>query len=229
MFKSLIHGDPALGSVDKLFYLKSHMQGEAKVALSILQITAANYTTAWEILEQRYDNQRLLVQDHLKAIKGLRPLKEESASGLQSLQDELKRHREQLRALNRPVDSWDDWLVSFASDAMDPVTRRNWEEELEVLDNAADGQHGLHPTFDTLSTFLERRCRTFQALELARGAKNRLPRSSRNRDSDPHSVKVYATTATAGPGCAACGGPHYTGHCAEFRRLPTRERRAVVN
>ena len=133
LFTSLIHEDSNLSNVDKLYYLKSHVQGDAKSALDDLQITEANYDIAWKNLEARYDHRRLLVKDHLKALKNLSPLRDESSASLQHLWDELRRHRDQLRVLGRPVDSWDDWLLLFAADAMDEVTRRDWEEELETL------------------------------------------------------------------------------------------------
>ena len=75
LFKSLIHQDSSLTNVEKPFYLKSHVRGEAKTALSSLQVTAANYAIAWSTLESRYDQRRLLVRDQLMAIKRLRPLK----------------------------------------------------------------------------------------------------------------------------------------------------------
>ena len=79
------------------------IQRDARFAIDDLQVTAANYTTAWNNLETRYDHRRLLVQDHLKALKTFRPLKEELSASLQHLLDELKRHRNQLRTLGRPV------------------------------------------------------------------------------------------------------------------------------
>ena len=124
LFRSLIHVDVDLSNVDKLYYLKTHVQGDARAAIDDLQVTAANYTVAWNNLEARYNPRRFLVQDHLKALKTLPSLKEESSTNLQRLLDDLKRHLNQLKTLGRPVESWDDWLVLFASDAMDSVTRR---------------------------------------------------------------------------------------------------------
>lgn len=95
---------------------------------------------AWSNLETRYDHHRLLIQDRLKALKSLPLIRDESSTSLQRLQDEIKRHSDQLRALKCPVDSWDDWLVLLACDAMDPVTQRDWEEEMETLEAAATKQ-----------------------------------------------------------------------------------------
>ena len=227
LFRSLIHEDSSLSNVDKLYYLKTHVQGDARFAIDDLPVTAANYATAWNNLEARYDHRRLLVQDHLKALKTLRPLKEESSANLQHLLDELKRHRNQLRILGRPVDSWDDWLVLFASDAMDPVTRRDWEEELETLDAAAGPQQHHHPSFAELSAFLQRRCRTLRSLGLARQPKQtgNAVRASVPSTSNPRGVKAFATTTLK---CSACDGPHYLGHCPRFKGHSAGKRRDLV-
>ena len=114
LFKFLIHEDLTLNNVEKLYYLKAHVEGDAKAALDSLQIVGTNYATAWGILEARYEHQRLLVQDHLSALRSLKVLREETAAGIQGLLDSLERHKDQLRALKRPVDQWDDWFVACA-------------------------------------------------------------------------------------------------------------------
>lgn len=74
----------------------------------------------------------------------MRSIKEESQAELQRLSDNLRRHREQLRSLKRPVNQWDDWFVSIASDYMDRVTRRDWEEELQRLSPERTAHHSFH-------------------------------------------------------------------------------------
>ena len=227
LFTSLIHEDSNLSNVDKLYYLKSHVQGDAKSALDDLQITEANYDIAWKNLEARYDHRRLLVKDHLKALKNLSPLRDESSASLQHLWDELRRHRDQLRVLGRPVDSWDDWLLLFAADAMDEVTRRDWEKELETLDAADHQGQPYFPTFKDLSQFLQRRCRTLHSLEPVRRHRSTggSSRSAATGSSSSRALRVFATTSS---NCAVCGGPHYIGHCLRFKDLPLRERRELA-
>ena len=168
LFKALIHNDAGLSNVEKLYYLKTLIKGEAQQALDALQLTDDNYDIAWDMLEERFEHRWLLVYGHLTALCNLKPAREESVKVLQTLVDTLRRHRDQLRALDRPVDQWNDWFLSVAAAAMDPVTRRAWKEELEKLDAARVGDdaprpgHELAP-FETLSNFLNGRCRTATA------------------------------------------------------------------
>ena len=104
----------------------------------------------------------------------MRPAKAESSGSLQQLLDDLRRHRDQLRSLGRPVDSWDDWLVLFVSEAMDPATRREWEEEIESLDASSQREQPFIPSFATCSAFLQRKCRTLRSIEESRDKHSRL-------------------------------------------------------
>ncbi|CAB0042202.1 unnamed protein product [Trichogramma brassicae] len=163
LFLALIHNDEMLSNVEHLYYLKTLVKGEASSALSALQLTDDSYATAWSLLESRFKNRRLLVQDHMSSLRSLKHIREDSVKTLQHLIDTLGRHRDQLRTLDHPVDAWDDWLVWITASCMDGSTRKAWEAELEHLD-AADQQgssrKGDHlASFATLTDFLVSHCR----------------------------------------------------------------------
>lgn len=193
-----------------------------------MRCVGTSYNTAWSILVARYDQRRLLSRDHMTAIKHLRPLKEESSAGLQQLLDELKRHRDQLKALKKPVENWDDWFLLFASDAMDPATRRAWEEELEGSEDSGNSGEG-EPTFATLESFLQQRCRMLQSVEIRPSSKTTtLPRRSEGGRSGRGEVKAFTTNISDRSNCAACQGPHTVSRCTTFKGLSLKERRDLV-
>ena len=198
------------------------MRGEAKSALDSLQIVGTNYQTAWGLLKGRFEQPRLLVQDHLMALRNLKPLREESSTGLQGLLDTLERHRDQLRSLGRPVEYWDDWFLSFAATSMDVQTRRGWEDEVEKLEK--EGQE-TNVTFLSLTDFLRRRCRTLNSVEGSRPTRIPQPRSHSNSTTNHRGMHALATRASPGP-CVVCKEPHYLGHCERFKGKSCRERAA---
>ena len=65
LFRSLIHSNKRLTGVQKLHYLKTSVQGEAKRAVNGITTTEANYAVAWQSLLDRYDNEHLLAQWHI--------------------------------------------------------------------------------------------------------------------------------------------------------------------
>lgn len=60
LFVSLIHNNTNLDDVQKLHYLKGHLEGEAEQLLRHIPITADNYKACWSQLEDRYNNKKYL-------------------------------------------------------------------------------------------------------------------------------------------------------------------------
>ena len=65
MFNCIVHADRSLSSVQKLFYLKSALKGNAAALLQNLELTNENYPAALEILSEHFDNQRVIVDKHV--------------------------------------------------------------------------------------------------------------------------------------------------------------------
>ncbi|CAB0044442.1 unnamed protein product [Trichogramma brassicae] len=228
LFNALIHQSSHLSNVERLYYLKTLVRGDARSALDSLQLTGDNYDTAWKLLESRYENRRLLVHEHLLALRSLKPLREPSAKAFQQLIDTLSRHRDQLRTLKCPVDTWDAWFISIAASCMDPITRQAWEADLERNDaeNGVDraARKGDHlASFDDLSTFLNSRCR--MAVACSSGAATTTRQSTSSSDHRP--ARAYATRQGR-QDCVRCGSEHYVGHCDAFASMNSAERRELV-
>lgn len=56
----MIH-EQSIPNVEKMWYLKANVSGEAERLISHLSTTESNCTSAWSILQERYDNKRILV------------------------------------------------------------------------------------------------------------------------------------------------------------------------
>lgn len=61
-----IHDNKSISDVQKLHYLKTNVDGDAKTLLKSINITEANYTGAWEKLKGRYEHKRYIVDSLLK-------------------------------------------------------------------------------------------------------------------------------------------------------------------
>jgi len=64
-----------MSDIQKFFYLRSCLSGDAEKVIHCLQTTAENYQVAWKSLTTRYDNKRVLIQVRVKALFDLEPLK----------------------------------------------------------------------------------------------------------------------------------------------------------
>ncbi|XP_018374068.1 PREDICTED: uncharacterized protein LOC108768208 [Trachymyrmex cornetzi] len=81
-FCSLIHSNDSLNVVQKFHYSKSALKGEAAKVIASLEISAVNYTDAWNRLKERFENERVAIQNPIKAIFELLALKQENGVAL---------------------------------------------------------------------------------------------------------------------------------------------------
>lgn len=128
LYISLIHTRTDLPDVEKLYYLKASLLGEAKALIDPISITAANYTIAWEALIKRYDSSKLLKRRQVNSLFTLPRLTDESVSCLRSLIADFERIIQTLDQLVKPTDYRDLLLLDILSSRLDPITRRGWEE-----------------------------------------------------------------------------------------------------
>jgi len=83
----------------------------------------SNYAIAWNLLRKRYDNKRVIVQNHLKALIELPAIVKESE--LCQIADGAARYIQALKALKHSTDIWDDLLVYLLSSKLDLSTTRD--------------------------------------------------------------------------------------------------------
>jgi hypothetical protein len=68
MFKAMIHYNDSLPQIQKFYYLKSSLSGEAVRLVSNLLMTAKNYTITWTLLVERQENKRLIAASHIRQL-----------------------------------------------------------------------------------------------------------------------------------------------------------------
>lgn len=76
------------------------------------------------MLADRYDNKKLIVKNHVKAIFDMPVMGKKSYSGLCKIVDGTQMHIRALRAFKRSVDIWDDMLIELISCKLDYSTSK---------------------------------------------------------------------------------------------------------
>ncbi|XP_051159293.1 uncharacterized protein LOC127280380 [Leptopilina boulardi] len=87
MFESMIASEHDLADVQKMQYLKSCLEGEAAQLLKHLGTNSSNYASAWELLETRYANQRVIIDSYLNSFISIPPISNETVTDLKLLRD----------------------------------------------------------------------------------------------------------------------------------------------
>lgn len=150
LFSTLIHSNQQLSAIQKFQYLKAVLKGDALRLVQSLAVTATNYSIAWDLLKQRFDNKNFLIKQHFSALLCISPLKKESSSALSDLADIFEKHIGVLDKLEETDDHWNSFLVEFLSSRLDPTSQKEWENQLP------DDQR---PTYKELVAFIHKRSR----------------------------------------------------------------------
>ena len=208
LFDALIDAKIDLEDVNKLFYLKSALRGDASKIIESLATTAANYSEARDLLIKRFGNKRCMIQAHLKGLLEQSEVKSKSVSSLRNLLDVTNKHLASLRSLGEPVSSWDTLLVFVISSKLDHESRRQFEMHFPGCNM---------PTLKNLLDFLNQRCLILERVE---PVKNK-PLKSFTTTTESKPVKDLPMKTFA---CYICKGDHKIWKCSTFISLKPEER-----
>lgn len=152
-FKSIVHDNENLTPVQKLQYLRSSLTNEAAQVIQLLETSSQNYEVAWALLVERYDNRRIIIQSHVRALFDLPKVIKESPLQLRSLVDAALKHT--LHVLGQPTNSWDAVLLHLITSKLDRNTHKEWERSLDGTDM---------PSIDNFWKFLKNRCHVLESI-----------------------------------------------------------------
>lgn len=141
-YMSLIHNSKEIDNVQKFHYLRSSLTGNALMVIKSLEFSSDNYLIAWELLENRYNNSRLLVQNHVKALFNTTSINKESSVQIRKLIDNILKNIRALNTLGEPTESWDTLIIYLITSKLDPCTEREWENYKSTLTNS--NESGTH-------------------------------------------------------------------------------------
>ena len=211
-FNSLIDSDDSLSDIQKFHYLRSSLKGEAANLIQSLETSAVNYKTAWDLLNNRYQNKRVIVQKYIKALFNIAPIHSESALALRNLSDELNKIIRALNALQLPTEHWDILIIYLVTGKLDNVTNREWETHIQSqVDNDL-------PTLTNLLNFIMQRCCILEALN-----QTPIDSTSQNKSNKPTVSHVASQII-----CPFCKESHLLYSCRELLKLPVPQRISQV-
>ncbi|XP_076298339.1 uncharacterized protein LOC143217688 [Lasioglossum baleicum] len=216
VYNSVIHESTALTIMQKFQYLRTAITGDAVGVIESLELSDENYNVAWNLLQERYNNTRVIVQTHIRKILELPVMTKENLLELRQIADGTAKHVCALTSLKRPADKWNDLLVYIITSKLDTVTVREWQNSLTGAEL---------PTLHELLTFLQHRC---QMLETNLKRTPALAPVSQNRQQATSYRHSSTHVATVNSKCAYCRGDHRIYSCSDFLKLPTEKRIAQV-
>ncbi|XP_043471734.1 uncharacterized protein LOC122504616 [Leptopilina heterotoma] len=224
-FKSMCHDNPTLSSIQKFHYLKACLKDEAAELIASIETTSQNYFVAWELLKNRYDNRKYIVESHIKALFDIQNVSKEMS--IRALLDNVQKRVRALRALEQPVDQWDSLLIHIVKEKLYNYTREKWEESV--------GSTKL-PTFPEMISFLERRSLIENSQSVQKSIQNPKVNNTKNNSNRSNvrgtttscmsvTVNSNATkTQSQAQSCPLCSKNHMLWQCDQFLNMSPSQR-----
>ncbi|XP_055586460.1 uncharacterized protein LOC129739089 [Uranotaenia lowii] len=207
----------------KLYHLDKALVQSAAGALDAKVITEGNYEQAWNILTDRYENKRVIVESHIRGLLTLQKMSSETHKELRRLLDESTRHVESLKYLKQEFTGISEVMVVYlVTSALDRNTRKAWESHQK---------RGELPKYEPTITFLKSRCQILENCEAS------YPTSSQILKQKPQPItakypalKVHAASTSSTPKecCEFCQGPHMNFQCNILSSLDFEKRMEKV-
>jgi hypothetical protein len=217
-FKSVIHENDKLDSCKKFHYLRSCLKGEALKTVESLSVSNNNYQIAWDLLERRYANERLVAQEHVYAILKFPVIAKASHTHLRELIDMLNTNMEALKMLKVPVDSWDAIIVPIITEKLDFHSKREWQSKVDAS----------IPKYKDFLLFLEKRHQTLESLFLTNKLVVTNVQPSKSK-SNSYSSTSNNQSSNKSKFCNVCKKPnHYTNQCITLLKLDLNERLKLI-
>nr|CAI5860262.1 unnamed protein product [Callosobruchus analis] len=82
IYESLIHKNELISEVQRFHYLRSSLTGEPAQLIKGVEFSSDNYSIAWDMLVQRYNNDDMLVHNYVKNLFHMEPILKESSKSI---------------------------------------------------------------------------------------------------------------------------------------------------
>ncbi|XP_075158171.1 uncharacterized protein LOC142231448 [Haematobia irritans] len=209
LFSTVVDSNMDLSDLEKFHHLRSSLTGVALDTIASLELNERNYSEAVKLLKNRFDNKLLHFQSHINAIFSLKAVEDSSAGGLRHLSDKLNSHLRAMMTITSKEQIADGLLIYLATIKMDRSTQIKWEEGLPVNEL---------PSWDSMSSFLEQRCRMLENLENSCVNLDSIRQHTKKQTSKNRHVHVAAGSPS--PLCAFCDSmEHFIVNCSLFGNL----------
>lgn len=211
LFGSVIHNDQSLTPIQKFYFFRGALEGEAESFLKGVDLVGDQYEKTWKDFCKEYGKKRLIVAAHLADLFNLTPIKHES--GIRELMSTVDVAIRGLKQCGEQTDTWSVLLSYLLSSKLDNKTRYDFENSLISNDT--------YPPYKKLCEFL-----SIRAANSTRRDFDKQPSTANQKFNNKKSSNFISTVSK----CIICQAEHLLINCPEFSKMaPAKRYEAVCN
>ena len=220
-FQSAVHNNPDLTEVDKFNYLYSLLEGPGLRAIQGLTITAENYKSAIDILNERFDKTQQVISAHMDNLLKMPNCTGMDTSQLRSVYDRVSVNVRGLESLGVKAEQYGMLLI--------PVIMSKLPEDIrmQIARNTSNEVWKIDHLLNLIKHEVEARevCENVKANDqkTKRGPGDQGRRYASSAAALLAGGSKQHNTGEQGTQCAYCRKSHYSASCEQFRDTDTRK------
>lgn len=235
LYTETIHNSNWLTKSQKMQHLKSKLKGEPEKLVQHLNISADNYDSCWDILQNRYENKRLLFSSYVNTLLNLPTIQSASANNLKKMHDTLLECVNGLTNLGLDVSTWDPLLVHLLLPKLDAATYTDYVLDMpspRALPILSDFLNFLEAKFMALETMTQ--SQTSQKQQFPPKKQTSWPlKQNYSNDKGPTNFKKHEKWSqsyyASFQSCPLCKKEHTLMKCTQFLNMDIATRNENVN
>ncbi|KAJ8736653.1 hypothetical protein PYW08_007309 [Mythimna loreyi] len=225
MFLSMIHNSKQLDNIQKFHYLRSSLTGNALQVIKSVEFSSDNYNVAWELIVNRFNNNKLLIHNHIKALFTMSAVTKESPVQIRKLIDTILKNLRALKLLGEPTQFWDTLLIYMITTKLDVTIEKEWEQ----FKNTSASNSIKIFNLNSLIQFLKDKADTLEMVkantsQASHATQSNIKRQSQSFVATQNNKKFYKSTRT----CVKCNGKHPLYACQQFLDLNSQDKLQFV-
>lgn len=241
LFNETIHKNPSMSDAQKMQYLKTKVKGEAEKLIQHLHVSSDNYSVCWDILNQRYNNKKLIFTSHINILMNIPVAQQQTAAHLKRIHDSTLECLNAIKNLGVDISTWDPLVVHLLTQKLDTESYTDYVEsvkdprELPILEELL---HFLETKFTILESSRRKQDNSSQKHQVSnQGSKfqSNNHKSNQFKHSFSTSSKIipqptYSKKVASSKGivCSLCNNDHGIYFCPKFLEMPPHNRLKAI-
>lgn len=231
LYQASIHNNHSLAAVEKFQYLTGCLKGEALQLVRNLPITSENYSVAWGLLTNQYQNIRKLTTLHINRILDLPLANMANLKSVRHLVNTFNENARALEGLGCEVTTDNPVLVTILLRKLDMEMRTKFE-------SSRVGHNDTMPKVSELIEFLQSRVATMDcavdgvtrsSLGLGQGSHRTTQIKQGHNSQFQKSVFVSSSEPRVSKPCVLCNeSSHSIYRCPEFLNSSATDRQTIA-
>lgn len=199
----------------KLHYLDKALVSDAAGLINAKMIQDNNFTQVWKQLRDQFENQRVIVDNHIDGLIQLKPMTKGNYKDLLELTKSCERHVAALEYQGLIVDKLSGIIITkLLTSRLDDHTLQLWERKQK---------HGELPKYEDTMLFLKGECQILERFQNSRHPT--VPKEPQFKHFKPVNQKVHTVTSSNSDiHCKVCDESHRHFECPSFVKMSVPER-----